>query len=111
MTGICWTAWSYTLWAINPEMTNWVGFGLFYASLFLALVGTAALAGFIIRFIALRQALAFRSVKEAFRQSFLFAILIIVSLILLSLDLFTWLNIFLLVMGLSIMEYFLLSYD
>jgi hypothetical protein len=111
MTGICWTAWSYTLWTINPEMTNWVGFCLFYASLFLALVGTAALAGFIIRFIALRQALAFRSVKEAFRQSFLFAILIIVSLILLSLDLFTWLNIFLLVMGLSIMEYFLLSYD
>jgi len=111
MTGICWAAWGYILWMINPEVTNWIGFGLFYASLFLALVGTAALVGFVVRFVGLKQDLAFRSVKEAFRQSFLFAILIVVSLVLLSQNLFTWMNVVFLVIGLSVLEYFLLSYD
>lgn len=111
MTGVCWVVWAYILWMINPSVTNWVGFVLFYSSLFLALVGTAALVGFLARFVALKQELAFRSVKEAFRQSFLFAILIIVSLILLSQNLFTWMNVAFLVLGLSVLEYFMLSYD
>ncbi|MEA3398626.1 MAG: hypothetical protein U9R06_02690 [Patescibacteria group bacterium] len=109
-TLICWAAWNYIAWAINPELTNWIGFLLFYFSLFAALTGTAALVGFIIRFIGLKQKLAFRSVKEAFRQSFLFSALIVISLLLLSRDLFTWLNIFLLIIGLSILEFFLISY-
>lgn len=111
LTAVCWLAWIYLLFAINPESTNWIGFLLFYLSLFLSLVGTAALVGFLIRFVGLKQILAFRSVKEAFRQSFLFALLIVVSLILLSQDLFTWFNLLFLVIGLSILEFFLLSYS
>ena len=111
MTGLCWAAWSYIIWVVDPGVTNWIGFVLFYASLFLALVGTAALAGFTVRFVALKQELAFRLVKEAFRQSFLFAILIVVSLLLLSQGLFTWMNVIFLVLGLSILEYFLLSFE
>lgn len=110
LTVVCWLAWIYLLFAINPEATSWIGFLLFYVSLFLSLVGTAAIVGFLIRFVALHQVLAFRSVKEAFRQSFLFAILIVVSLLLLSQDLFTWLNLMFLIIGLSILEFFLLSY-
>ena len=111
LTAVCWFAWIYLLFAINPDSTNWIGFLLFYLSLFLSLVGTAALIGFLIRFVGLKQILAFRSVKEAFRQSFLFALLIVISLILLSQDLFTWFNLLFLVIGLSILEFFLLSYS
>ncbi|MDO8260369.1 MAG: hypothetical protein Q7T50_02620 [Candidatus Magasanikbacteria bacterium] len=110
LTVVCWVAWIYLLFAINPEATSWIGFLLFYVSLFLSLVGTAAIIGFLIRFVGLKQLLAFRSVKEAFRQSFLFAILIVASLLLLSQDLFTWLNLMFLIIGLSILEFFLLSY-
>ena len=110
-TVLCWSGWIFVLFTINPGVTNWIGFCLFYASLFLTLVGTAALAGFLIRFIVLRQELAWRLVKEAFRQSFLFAILIIVSLLLLSQNIFTWLNLFFLVAGLSVLEFFWLSYE
>jgi len=110
-TFVCWVAWAYIIWSINPEITNWIGFLLFYFSLFAALTGTAALVGFIIRFAALKQKLAFRSVQDAFRQSFLFAALIVVSLLLLSRDLFTWLNLFLLIIGLSLLEFFLISYE
>ena len=110
-TLICWAAWNYIIWSINPEITNWIGFLLFYFSLFAALTGTAAIVGFIVRFAALKQKLAFHSVQEAFRQSFLFATLIVVSLLLLSRDLFTWLNLFLLIIGLSLLEFFLISYE
>jgi hypothetical protein len=110
MTTVCWTAWIIVLFMINPLVTNWIGFVMFYSSLFLALVGTAALTGFIIRFIALKQELAWRLVKEAFRQSFLFSMLIVISLILLSKDLFSWLNLLFLILGLSILEFFLISY-
>jgi len=110
-TLICWACWFFVVFTINPEITNSVGFVLFYSSLFLSVIGTSALLGFLVRFVALKQHLAFRLVKEAFRQSFLFASLIIVSLILLSHDLFTWLNLFFLVAGLSVLEFFLLSYE
>jgi hypothetical protein len=110
-TIVCWIGWVYILFTVNPEVTNRIGFLLFYLSLFLALTGTAALIGFIIRFIALKQELAFRIVKEAFRQSFLFSALIIISLMLVAKDLFSWLNLGLLIMGLSVLEFFLISYE
>jgi hypothetical protein len=109
-TTICWGIFLFVLFTINPEITNWLGFLLFYLSLFLAITGTAAMIGFTIRFVALKHELAFRSVIIAFRQSFLFAFLIVAVLFLLSKDLFTWLNLFLLIIGMTILEYFLISY-
>jgi hypothetical protein len=108
-TLICWSLWLCVIFTINPEKTNWIGFTLFYVSIFLALSGTFAIAGFFFRFKIRRQLIAFRSAKEAFRQSFLLATLIVASLILLSRDLFSWLNLSLLLLGLTILEFFWLS--
>ena len=110
-TVICWSAFSFVLWTVNPEITSWLGFLLFYLSLFLALSGTAAIVGFLVRFVGLKHELAFYSVRIAWRQSFLFAFLIIAILFLSAHSLLTWLNLLLLVMGLSILEYFLLNYS
>lgn len=111
MTIISWIIFVYVLLSINPEITNWLGFMLFYISLFLSIIGTSALVGFLVRFVFLKKHMAFRLVKEAFRQSFLFAFLIVISLILLSQNLFTWLNIFFLIISLSLLEFFMLSYE
>jgi len=110
-TLICWTAFAFVLWTVNPEQTNWSGFLLFYLSLFLAITGSATIVGFLIRFRSLKRELAFRLVKTAFRQSFIFAFLIVSTLFLLSRDLFTWLNLALLVVGLSVLEFFMISYS
>jgi hypothetical protein len=107
---VSWLGWIYVLVTIDPTSTNWLGFLLFYLSLFLALTGTTAIAGFLVRFIALKHALVFRQVKDAFRQSFLFALLIVAALYLLSQHLFSWLNAAFLVITLSLLEYFLISY-
>jgi hypothetical protein len=109
-TGICWAAWAVVVQSINPETTNWIGFLLFYGSLFLAVVGTSALVGFCIRFVLLRKELVLRQVAVAFRQSFLFAVIIVGSLILQSFRMLTWYNALLLVVALTVLEFFLISY-
>jgi len=109
MTLVCWLLFAYVVFSIDPEVTNWIGFSLFYVSFFLALAGSFAICGFFIRFKLMKQLIAFRVVKEAFRQSFLLSLLIIASLYLLSKDLFSWLNLSLLIVGLTILEFFWLS--
>ena len=110
MTVFCWLVFGYIIWTINPETTNAVGFWLFYLSLFLALSGTAAIIGFLVRFVGLRHELVSNKVKIAFRQSFLFAGFLAVSLFLLSGGLLTGWNLLILMVGLSMLEFFLLSY-
>ncbi|NCB21004.1 MAG: hypothetical protein EOM88_03750 [Clostridia bacterium] len=110
LTLLCWGAFVAMLNIIDPNTTNWLGFILFYLSLFLSLSGTIAIIGFVVRFIALKHSLVFHSVSNAFRQSFLFALFITISLFLLGVDLFTWLNIGLLLIIFIVLELFISSY-
>jgi hypothetical protein len=110
-TSICLVALAFVLWSVDPTGTNWIGFCLFYSSLFLSLAGIFSLVGFLIRFIALKQELAFRLVRDAFRQSFLFSFLIVAILYLLSKNLFSWMNVIFLVIGITVFEFFLLGYN
>lgn len=103
-TAICWTIFLFVSSVINPEATNWIGFSLFYLSLFMALSGTASLTGFLIRFVALKKELAFHAVRIAFRQSFMFSLFMIMLLILLSQGLFNWLNLLMLIIVFTIAE-------
>lgn len=107
-TAICWTIFLFISSVINPDLTNTLGFFLFYLSLFMAISGTASLIGFLIRFVALRHELAFYAVKIAYRQSFMFALFIIAILMLLSQGLFTWLNLFMLIAVFVIAETFMI---
>ncbi len=109
-TAICWAAFVLVLTTVNPFKTNTIGFLLFYASLFLAVLGSGAVIGFIIRFIALKQELVFRQVAIAFRQAFSLAILVVALLILQSCRMLTWWNILLLITAVTMMEFFLISY-
>jgi len=96
-TAICWTVFLFIASVVNPDSTSWLGFVLFYLALFMAVSGTSSLIGFLIRFVALRHELVFYAVKIAYRQSFMFALFIIATLILLSQGLFSWLNLFMLI--------------
>jgi len=109
LTAVCWGILIFVASLIDPTATNWLGYILFYLALFLSLSGLAALIGFIIRFVALKKELAFNSVKVAFRQSFLFSLFIVLSLILKSQHLFNWINLLLLVIIFAILELFLIS--
>jgi hypothetical protein len=108
-TALCLGCFVFVVNLVDPETTNWLGFALFYFSLFLALAGIAAIFGFLARFIFLKRELAHTAVITAFRQSFLFALVLIIALMLLAKNLFTWINLGLLVAAVSFLEYFLIS--
>ena len=110
LTALCWLAFTCVIRLVNPETTNGTGFFLFYLSLFFSLIGTAAIIGFLIRFIFLRHELAMEKVKIAFRQSFLFSGFVVALLLLLARGLLSWLNLIILIVGLSALEFFLLNY-
>ena len=106
LTAICWGVFFFVANLVDPGKTNWLGFVLFYAALFLSVSGSASLLGFVVRFKVLRHELAFRVVKLAFKQSFIFALFIVCLFLLLAKDLFSWLNLLLLVVIFAIWEYF-----
>ncbi len=110
LTTACWGIFVFVASLVDPTATNWIGYILFYLTLFAALSGAIFLVGFVIRFVALKKELAFNLVRNAFRQSFLLALFIIFLLILKSHSLFSWLNISLLIMIFTILELFLISY-
>ncbi len=108
-TLIFWLALGLIIINIDPTTESWVGIGLFYIILMCAITGTGAIIGFIIRFFALKQGLIPQSVLIAFRQALLAAVLASSVLFLFSRDLFSWLNLLLLLLALSGLEFFLLS--
>ena len=110
-TLIFWLALGLFIINIDPMATNWMGIALFYLILMFAITGTGAIIGFIIRFFALKQELITQSVIIAFRQAMLAAVLVTSVLFLFSQDLFSWLNVLLLLFALSGLEFFLLSYQ
>jgi len=109
-TAFIWGLFIFVLNTIDPTTTDWLGFLIFYLSLFLACTGTAAIIGFLIRFKLLKHDLVFNSVKTAFRQSFLFAFLVASILYLIANQLFSWVNLALLIIILSVAEWLMISY-
>jgi hypothetical protein len=98
LTAVCWSIFFFVADIINPFSTNWLGFLLFYTSLFIALVGLSTLVGFLFRFVILKKGLAFNLVKLSFRQSFLFSLFLVSALFLQANSLLTWLNLLFLIL-------------
>ena len=108
-TAIAWLLWLFILFRVDPCAANWLGHSLFYLALFAAVFSTMSLLGFIGRFSLIRQRLAHQAVVAAFRQAGLFALGVVITLWLLSHQLFNWFNLFILAGGLSMLEFFMLS--
>lgn len=95
--------------SIDPKQSNWAGFFLFYFSLFLFLSGILAIFGFTLRKKIVKNNFDFYLIKTSFRQSFLFSFLIIATLFMIAERLFSWLNIIILIIILTIIEYILIN--
>jgi len=83
--------WMWTLFSINPDTSGPAGILLFYVSLALSLVGIFALLGLFIRLIVLRSTtMRIFVVRSSFRQSILFTLLVLSSLVLQMYSMMTW---------------------
>mgnify|MGYP001594027792 FL=1 len=108
-TIVCFLAWGMVLFRIDPETSGFICHFSFYASLFLALGGLATLLGFSTRYLFFGKETPFRIITISMRQALWITLFIIISLLLLSQELFVWWSVILLVMGLGLLEYFFLT--
>ena len=106
----CWVIWVSVLYLIDPTQAGFLGFTFFYLSLFLSVVGTMSVMGLILRMKFGKEELVFRTVTVSFRQATLLGLLVIGGLILKSQRILTWWNILFLVLALTVIEFFFISY-
>lgn len=116
---ICSGGWVLVLYNINPDTAGWIGLSLFYFSLFWSLVATLATMGLLIRLIFLKRTddhvvvadEEVGQVKVALRQGVWFGLLVIICLMLQHIKLLTWWNALILVLALTILEFFFVAYQ
>ncbi len=109
-TALCWATWLMIVINVDPTTSEFFGFLLFYTCLFCALLGSFFLATFLWRKIFNKNSIEYQIVGTSFRQSFSFGILVILMLTLKSHDLLTWWNMIMVIVGLTLIEFFFLSF-
>src|SRR3989344_6801179 len=108
-TLLCWAGWLLVLFFINPDTTSFMGFLMFYLSLFFSLTGTLALLSYLFRLIFTRINTKVEKVQISFRQAIFWSIVIVISLLLQSSRLLNWLNTLFLVSLVTFIEFLFIS--
>lgn len=108
---LCSVAWVLILLNIDPAMTAWQGFLLFYLSLFFAFVSLFTLIGFFIRNKFFPNKPIFTRMGISFRHGILFSIIIIGTLLFQGARMLNWQNALLLVAGVVILEFYFINQE
>jgi len=108
-TCLMWAGWFWTLISIDPSITNFIGFTLFFGTLFLALTGTIALSGIVFRRWRGIHGAVFHTVSLSFRQSIILSALLTAVLILQGQRWLSWWLILILFFVAIVLEFIVLS--
>lgn len=109
-TLLSWSAVGMIVTMTDPTQTQSVVFVILFASLFLALTGTLSISGFLMRIWLLRkQYFISKEVLVSFRQAIMLTTLLIASLVMQSRTLLTWWNAVLMVLALTMLEFFFVT--
>ncbi len=108
-TVVAWGAFWGVVNYLDPESAGTFGLLFFYVSIFLSLAGTLTLFGFGWRYWRHPDEVLFRQVSISFRQGSLLGVLVVGVLFLQANQLATWWNLSLLVIFLTLLEFFWLS--
>jgi len=107
-TLVCWGVWVLSIFLISPQSAGTLGFILFYFSLFLAILGSASIIGFVIR-ARLGKTPIFMQVSISFRQGVWLASTVVFLLLLQGFHLLRWWNLALFILLVGIIELFVLT--
>jgi hypothetical protein len=103
-TAIAWASFFFVLFGIDPLSLGIIGVVLFYVTGFASLAGTFTSFATLLRAKHTPHRPIEHLVSTSFRQAFLFSSLILLSLLLLSQESFTMINMILLIIGLGTIE-------
>ena len=109
-TVFCWLAWFLVLFMIDPGEAGLLAFLFFYLSFALALTGTFSVAGLLWRWRFSKDEMAYKQVRIASRQSILFALVMVTTLILQSQRILSWWSLLILLVVAAVVELFFISY-
>lgn len=104
-----WIAWFFVLHSIDPVKTSLLGFVLFYATIFIACLGTTVMLGTLIRLWLHPEEILYRQTVRSFRQGIIFSLLFTSTLLLLAFDLLFWWTIALLIILFTLVELYFVS--
>jgi hypothetical protein len=85
-----WIGWVFVIHSIDPVYSGFLGFLLFYTTIFIATLGTAVFFGTLIRVWLRPQEVIYRHTLRSFRQGIILACLFLAALFLLSFELLRW---------------------
>lgn len=108
-TFLCWFAFGIVIFRIDPYTAGFLGLLLFFVSLFFSVWGTLSLCGFVLRFIFLKSVVPFRYIGTSLRQALWFAIILCLSLFLVTQEIYAWWMSLLLIIGFSTLEGFFIA--
>lgn len=106
---ISWAAWIIVIFKLDPYESTGMALGLFFVSLFFALIGTFTLLGFGMRRWLSKQEVYYHHLTVSLRQGLLLSICTLLCIILLILGILTWWNGLLLVTVAVLIELVLTS--
>lgn len=104
-----WVTWFVVLHGVDPSRTGTLGFLMFYGTLAMAMFGSLAVIGLVIRLWRTPQELSSRLTIRSFRQGILLTVLFTSSLFLFSQNWFRWWTMVLLVIIVGLVELLFMS--
>jgi len=107
---LCWVAWLFVLFSMNPNTGVIPAVLLFYLTLFFAACATFSIVGFWLRRRLRPEDLLLKQVVVSFRQSLFLSFLIVGALILERRGTFTWTRFYLLAITVSVIEFLVLAF-
>jgi len=108
-TAFAWAGWLFVIFRIDPEEAGALGLGLFYITLFTALIGTIAVIGAAYRVLVLRRKdVVSREVRITFRHAVMVSLVGILGLALAALGWLRWWVLLGLVVAVGVIEYIFL---
>lgn len=98
-----------SLFYINPETTSLIGYIFFYSSTFLLCFGGIFLINYIMHSKIMQWNLVYKNIQVSTRHGFLFSILVVSCLILQAQRLLSWLNLVVLILLLTFIEFIFIT--
>lgn len=110
-TLLCWASFFIVIFSVNPFNTTLLGFIFFYSSLFLSVLGTVSLVGFLLRHLFNKNQFVSQQVIISFRQSIWLSLILIIGLYLQSQKLTTWWNLLILILLMILLEFYFIYHN
>lgn len=89
-TILCWTAWIFVIFNVDPLQSNLMGFIFFYLSLFLSLLGTISMLAFLLhRFFSRELLPIYKYVQKSFRHAVIISSILVLLLFLQGIQVLT----------------------